>query len=64
MVQIWFNYVPRESTAPSELLGLRLYMSVFPVIIMSLGIIAFVTLYKITQEELEHNLDTIEELNL
>jgi len=64
MVQIWFNYVPRQSTAPSELLGLRLYMSVFPMIIMSLGILAFVTLYKITQEELDRNLDTIEELNL
>jgi len=45
-------------------LGLRIYMSLFPLIVMGIGAIAFIRLYKITQEELETNIRELERLNI
>jgi len=45
-------------------LGLRIYMSLFPLIVMGIGAFAFMRLYKISQEELEQNIKELERLNL
>lgn len=45
-------------------LGLRIYMSLFPLIVMGIGSFAFMRLYKISQEELENNIRELEKLNL
>jgi GPH family glycoside/pentoside/hexuronide:cation symporter/oligogalacturonide transporter len=45
-------------------LGLRIYMSLFPLIVMGIGSFAFMRLYKISQEELENNIKELEKLNL
>ena len=45
-------------------LGLRIYMSIFPLIVMGIGAIAFMRLYKISQDELENNIRELERLNL
>jgi GPH family glycoside/pentoside/hexuronide:cation symporter len=45
-------------------LGLRIYMSLFPSVVMAIGAFAFMRLYKISQEELEQNIKELEKLNL
>ncbi|MEJ2294295.1 MAG: hypothetical protein P8Y23_05950, partial [Candidatus Lokiarchaeota archaeon] len=45
-------------------LGLRIYMSLFPLVVMAIGAFAFMRLYKISQEELEQNIKELEKLNL
>jgi GPH family glycoside/pentoside/hexuronide:cation symporter len=45
-------------------LGLRIYMSIFPLVVMGIGAFAFIRLYKISQEELEQNIKDLEKLNL
>ena len=52
------------STDPSELMGLRLQVSVFPMIIMAIGVILFWKLYKITPELAEANVKKLQELKL
>jgi GPH family glycoside/pentoside/hexuronide:cation symporter len=52
------------STDPSELLGLRLQMSVFPMIIIFTGIIIFLRFYKLTEEQMRANTLKLKELNL
>ncbi|MFO7796600.1 MAG: MFS transporter [Promethearchaeati archaeon] len=45
-------------------LGIRIYMSIFPLLVMGLGTIGFWKLYKITQEQLEKNIEELDKLNL
>jgi GPH family glycoside/pentoside/hexuronide:cation symporter len=45
-------------------LGLRIYMSLFPLVVMAIGAFAFMRLYKISQEELEQNIKELEKLNI
>jgi Na+/melibiose symporter-like transporter len=52
------------STSTSELMGLRIQMSIFPMIIIGTGIIIFSLLYKIPSEELEANTKKLKELGL
>ena len=52
------------STSESELMGLRIQISIFPLIIISIGILIFWKCYKITPKELEENAIKIKELNL
>jgi len=52
------------STDPSELMGLRIQVSVFPFIIMMIGIILFWRLYKISPELAEANVTKLIELKL
>ncbi len=49
---------------PLALLGLRLQISIFPLIIMLLGAISFWKLYNITPEEVAANTKKLNELNL
>jgi Na+/melibiose symporter-like transporter len=51
------------TTDPIGILGLKIYMSVFPLIIMSIGAISFWKLYTISQGELEKNIIDLEKLN-
>jgi len=52
------------STDPSELLGLRLQMSVFPMMIIFIGIFIFWKFYKLTEEQMRLNTKSLEELNI
>jgi Na+/melibiose symporter-like transporter len=52
------------STDPSELMGLRIQVSVFPLIMMMIGIIFFWRLYKISPELAEANVTKLQELKL
>ena len=45
-------------------LGVRIYMSLFPLVVIGIGAIAFIRLYKITQEELENNIRELDRFNL
>ncbi len=52
------------STDPLELMGLRLQMSVFPMMIIFTGIIIFWRLFKISEEQMKSNTLKLKELNL
>ncbi len=52
------------STDPSELMGLRLQMSVFPMMIIFFGIIIFWRFFRLTEEQMRINSLKLEELNL
>ena len=52
------------STDPSELMGLRLQVSVFPLIMMIIGVTIFWKLYKISPELAEENVKKLQELKL
>ncbi|MHA2130691.1 MAG: MFS transporter, partial [Promethearchaeota archaeon] len=52
------------STDPLELLGLRLQMSIFPMIIIFIGIIIFWKLYRIKEEEIKLNTLKLTEMEL
>ncbi|MHA1913171.1 MAG: MFS transporter [Promethearchaeota archaeon] len=52
------------STDPFELLGLRLQMSIFPMIIIFVGIVIFWRAYKITEKQMKENSLLLNELNL
>ena len=63
-VQVVFNYNPQGNNTIAQLLGLRIQVGVFPIIIMGLGVLFFTLFYKISQEEMEENTQKLEELNL
>jgi GPH family glycoside/pentoside/hexuronide:cation symporter len=52
------------STSASELMGLRIQMSVFPMVIIGTGIIIFWRLYRLSPEALESNVIKLKELKL
>jgi GPH family glycoside/pentoside/hexuronide:cation symporter len=52
------------TTDPLALLGLRLQISVFPLVIMTLGALVFWKLYNITPEEVTANIEKLKELKL
>ena len=52
------------STDPFELFGLRLQMSVFPMLIIIIGVFLFWRYYKITDEEIHENSLKLKELDL
>ena len=52
------------STSASELMGLRIQMSVFPMIIIGTGILIFWRLYKLSPEEIEANVIKLKDLKL
>jgi GPH family glycoside/pentoside/hexuronide:cation symporter len=52
------------STSASELMGLRIQMSIFPMIIIGTGILIFWRLYKLTPAQLEANVIKLKELKL
>ena len=52
------------STDPSELFGLRLQMSIFPMIIIFTGILIFWRAYRITEKQMKENTLLLKELNL
>ena len=52
------------STDPSELMGLRLQMSIFPMLIIFTGILIFWRLYKLTAEQMNSNIQKLRELDL
>ncbi|MFX0138814.1 MAG: MFS transporter [Candidatus Hodarchaeota archaeon] len=52
------------STDPSELMGLRIQVSIFPFMMMTIGIIFFWRLYKISPELAEANVKKLKELKL
>jgi Na+/melibiose symporter-like transporter len=52
------------STSASELMGLRIQMSIFPMIIIGTGIFLFWRFYRLTPEQLETNVQRLKELKL
>lgn len=46
------------------ILGLKIYLSIFPLIIMSIGAICFLKFYTISQQDLEKNIIELEKLNI
>jgi Na+/melibiose symporter-like transporter len=63
IIAILFGY-HSGSTKTTELLGLRVQMSIFPLIIIATGIIIFWRLYKITPEMSEANILKLKQLKL
>ncbi len=63
IVAILFGY-HSGSTDPNELMGLRIQMSIFPMIIILTGIFIFWRLYRITPEMIEFNAKKLKELNM
>ncbi|MHA1805312.1 MAG: MFS transporter [Promethearchaeota archaeon] len=63
-VQTFFQYDPRGNNTPAQLIGLRIQVGVFPIIIMLIGVACFALLYRITPEEMEANTLTLRELKL
>ena len=63
IVQVVFGY-QSGSTDPYALLGLRIQMSIFPMVIIGIGILIFWSLYKITPEMIETNTKKLKELNM
>jgi Na+/melibiose symporter-like transporter len=55
-------FVPTNT--PFALLGFRFYISLFPLITMTIGAISFWLLYRITPEKLEENIYELEKLGL
>jgi len=65
LITVLFGFDPKIDNPPeSSLIGLRLYMSVIPMLLMFIGIVLFVLFYKITQKQLEQNIEKLEELNI
>ena len=52
------------STDPAELMGLRLQISIFPMIIMFSGILIFWRLYRLSEEKIKANILKLKELQL
>ncbi|MFX0073183.1 MAG: MFS transporter, partial [Candidatus Hermodarchaeota archaeon] len=63
LVQVIFGY-HSGSTDPNELLGLRIQVSIFPLIIISIGILLFWKFYRITPEQLEENVAKLKALKI
>ncbi len=63
IVRMVWNY-HSGSTDPAELMGLRIQMSVFPLILIFTGIVVFWRLYTITPQQLEANAKKLQELDL
>jgi Na+/melibiose symporter-like transporter len=61
---VWLLFIYLSRYLFGDILGLRVYMSIFPVITMGIGVIVFWRLYTISQEELEENIAKLEELNI
>ena len=52
------------ATDPFQLLGLRIQVSIFPLIIICLGIFVFWKCYQIDPEQLDKNVEKLKEINL
>ncbi|TFG08038.1 MAG: MFS transporter [Promethearchaeota archaeon] len=63
IIQLIFGY-QSGSTAPSELFGLRVQVSIVPFIILFTGIFLFWKFYRITPEELEENVHKLKALKI
>jgi Na+/melibiose symporter-like transporter len=66
IIQMFFGYdhnLGADNTFIAKL-GFRFYMSLFPLIIMSIGAIAFWKFYRLSKEELEKNIKELEVLNI
>ncbi|MBD3229086.1 MAG: MFS transporter [Candidatus Lokiarchaeota archaeon] len=63
IVRSFFKYQAGTSD-PFKLLGIRLQMSIFPMITISIGIIFFWYLYKLSDKKIEKNTQKLIELNL
>ncbi len=62
---IWlFFWILVQIIVQEHILSIRIYISVFPIIVMGTGVIAFIKLYTISQEDLEDNILKLEKLNL
>ncbi|MHA1195020.1 MAG: MFS transporter [Promethearchaeota archaeon] len=66
IVAILTGYDPALGTANTEIakLGLKVQMSLIPLIINTIGLIIFILMYKITKEQAEHNKLELIKLNL
>ena len=63
IVAVVFGY-HAGSTDPNELMGLRIQMSIFPMVIILTGIFIFWRFYRITPEMIEFNAKKLKELNM
>jgi Na+/melibiose symporter-like transporter len=61
---IWLFFLIIAQAIAGTNLGLRIYISLFPVMVMGIGVISFLKLYTITQEDLEKNILELEKLNV
>lgn len=64
IVQSISGYDPATSNTTAELLGLRLQVSIVPMIVMTIGIMIFWQLYQISRDDLEKNLEELDRLGL
>ncbi len=64
IVQTFFNYNPQGNNTPEQLIGLRIQVGIFPIIILGIGVIVFSLLYKITPEEMDENVIKLKELKM
>ena len=63
-VQTILGYNPLGNNTVAGLLGLRIQVGVFPIIIIGTGILIFWSLYRITPDEMEANAKKLKELGL
>jgi Na+/melibiose symporter-like transporter len=61
---IWLVFIFLTQFLFGDVWGLRIFMSIFPLIIMGIGVTVFTKFYTISQEELEGNIAKLEELNI
>lgn len=61
---IWLFFFETAKIFVGEEMGLRIFVSLFPLVIMGIGSITFWKLYTITQEDLEKNIMELEKLNI
>lgn len=61
---IWILFYEIITTMAGDPLGLRIYISLFPLAVMGIGVILFIKYYTITQEDLEKTIEKLDELNL
>ncbi|MHA1659109.1 MAG: MFS transporter [Promethearchaeota archaeon] len=63
-VQTFLGYDPQGNNTAAQLMGLRIQVGIFPIIIMGIGILVFWKFYKISPEEMEANSQKLIELDI
>ncbi len=63
-IVLTFTGYKSGSTSPSELMGLRIQMALFPFLISFFGVIIFWKFFNITSEQIEANANKLKELKL
>jgi Na+/melibiose symporter-like transporter len=64
IVRLLSGYQPLQNNTPEQLMGLRMMMSVIPMVLMFIGLITFYKFYNLTNKKIEENSRLLLEQNL